>query len=76
MKRNRRNQGGAQYAVLNLANAQLSKRCPPSAWVPASVPRAQTTTNHKWKREAFGYQTTTDLTWAEAEKDLLPTPDL
>lgn len=45
MKRNRRNQG--EPNMLNLANTQLSKRCPPSAWVLASVPHAQTTTNRK-----------------------------
>lgn len=74
MKRNRRNQG--EPNMLNLANTQLSKRCPPSAWVLASVLHAQTTTNHKWKREAFSHQTTIDLLWTVADKDLLPTPDL
>ena len=57
MKRGRRNRGGALCAVLSLASAQLLQRCPPSTWVPTSVPHAQTpsTTNG---RERFCFQTT------------------
>lgn len=38
MKRGRRNQGGAQCAMLSSAGAQLLQRCSPSTWVLTSVP--------------------------------------
>lgn len=58
MKRGRRNQGGAQYAVRSLANARLLKRCPPFHAGADLSPTRTDPVNHKWEREMFCFQIT------------------